>query len=226
MATTTPPMHTHRTQSDVVVVGLLTGCGGSSSGTPAAPTTVGRFDVGGRSRTSAGRIAARRSGHSGLRRRRRQFAKYAPIVCERLAETLARRRAQNVAEVYRAALVTTLADGRITITELADATADAAVVATCASDYSDFLERADMPDLSGSTTVNGSGWSIHVARAALPVRCTQVLLQDAEISHLTWGFEAVAVSMALRWHSTSVLRFRFRCLCKRRGPWRNRWRWT
>ena len=51
---------------------------------------------------------------------------------------------------------------------------------------------------------------VHVAAATFPERRTQVFLQDAEILHLTCRFEAAAVSMALQWHSTSVLRFRFR----------------
>ena len=51
---------------------------------------------------------------------------------------------------------------------------------------------------------------VHVAAAALPMGSTQIFRQDAETSHLTWGFVAAVVSMALQWHSTSVLRFRFR----------------
>ena len=48
------------------------------------------------------------------------------------------------------------------------------------------------------------------AVAAFPERLAQIFLQDADVLHLTWGFAAAAVSMALQWHSTSVLRFRFR----------------
>lgn len=51
---------------------------------------------------------------------------------------------------------------------------------------------------------------VDVPCTTLPVGGAQILLQDAEIPHLTRGFEAAAVSMALQWHSTSVLRFRFR----------------
>ena len=51
---------------------------------------------------------------------------------------------------------------------------------------------------------------VYVPCTTLPVRRTQILLQDLAILHLTRGFEAAAVSMALQWHSTSVLRFRSR----------------
>jgi hypothetical protein len=125
-----------------VTVGLLAGCGGGSS-TPAVPTTSptptsANAESGDTSPTTAAQGAI----SSG------QFAKYAPVICGAIAETLAALTPQNVPEVYRARLVTTLADGRIPLTQLADAAVDPAVVATCPSDYKTFLERAGMTDLS------------------------------------------------------------------------------
>ncbi|MFM2077037.1 MAG: hypothetical protein RJA49_927 [Actinomycetota bacterium] len=129
----------------LITIGFLTGCGGDNSSSPPVPTTSPAStsaNVTTAGDTSPTTAAIADSGGSG------QFAKYAPIVCAAIAEALTSLTSQNVPEVYRAALVTTLADGRIPITELADAVADPAVAATCSSDYHDFLERADMPDLS------------------------------------------------------------------------------
>jgi hypothetical protein len=118
------------------LVGLLTACGGASS-TSAAPAATSSAPA------AASSSAAQPDAGAGA------GAKYAPIVCKALKETLAGLKDQNAADAgYQAQMVLAMTSTDVPVTELKSAMDDAAVSALCPDDYKDFLEKANITSLS------------------------------------------------------------------------------
>jgi hypothetical protein len=135
-----------------LTVGLLTGCGGASttSAAPATPATSAAPSAAAASSATASPAGDASSaaqpggGDAGA------GAKYAPIVCKALKETLAGLEGQSAAAAgYQAQMVLTMASTTIPPAELKSSMDDAAVSALCPDDYKDFLEKAKISALSG-----------------------------------------------------------------------------
>lgn len=119
-----------------LTVGLLSGCGGagSTSAAPAASSAPGAAS------SSAAQPAEGDAGAG---------AKYAPVVCKALEETLAGLEGQGAVDAgYQAQMVLTMTSTDVPPAELKSAMDDAAVSALCPDDYRRFLEKANITSLS------------------------------------------------------------------------------
>ena len=118
------------------VVVLATGCGGASSAS-SAPAVSSSAQA--PASSSAGRQVQGDAGAG---------AKYAPIVCTALKDTLAGLEGQAAAAAgYQAQMVLAMTSTDVPVTELKSAMDDAAVSALCPDDYKAFLEKAGITSL-------------------------------------------------------------------------------